>query len=100
MKCAMIPRLTSVWERVRNSFLSLFFISAISGVSKGWKKTTYWTTCLGNRGKKINFGVTNQIMEGAVAEKEQICFGYAVGVQSFDHILEHGSRYIDKTEYV
>ena len=35
-----------------------------------------------------------------MAEKEQIRFGYAVGVQSFDHIRERGSRYIDKTEYV
>ena len=35
-----------------------------------------------------------------MAEKEQITFGYAVGVQTFERIRETKARYIDKTQYV
>ena len=35
-----------------------------------------------------------------MAEKEQIRFGYAVGVQTFERIRETKARYIDKTQYV
>lgn len=35
-----------------------------------------------------------------MAEKGQISFGYAVGVQTFSRIRETNARYIDKTQYV
>ena len=35
-----------------------------------------------------------------MAEKEEIKFGYAVGVQTFERIRETKARYIDKTQYV
>ena len=35
-----------------------------------------------------------------MAEKEEIKFGYAVGVQTFERIRETNARYIDKTQYV